>query len=68
MALESHGLTIAFELYDLGQRLVATRYRRENPEATDSEVAARIREWTLDRPGAPLGDADGVPRQPATLN
>lgn len=53
------GMAIAFELADLGARMVETRFRREHPDAGDDEVAAHVRAWWLDRPGAPDGDCPG---------
>jgi Rv0078B-related antitoxin len=50
------GLRIAIELTELGARLREQRYRREHPAATDDEVSAFMRQWWLDRPGAPNGD------------
>jgi hypothetical protein len=56
------GVEVACELAELAADLVESTYRREHPGATDAEVASRLREWWTDRPGAPHGDADGVPR------
>lgn len=53
------GLATAFELADLGARMVETRFRRDHPNATDDEVAARVSEWWHDRSGAPDGDCPG---------
>jgi hypothetical protein len=61
MADEATGLRLAFELTDLGMRLVAQRYRREHPAASEDEVDAAVQAWLLDRPGAPHGDAEGRP-------
>jgi hypothetical protein len=59
------GLALAFELTDLGARLLAQRYRREHPDATEAEVEAVLQAWFLDRPGAPFGD--GPPGRLVTL-
>jgi hypothetical protein len=59
MAQHHGSLAIAFELAEMGARMVETRFRREHPEATDAEVAERLRAWWHDRPGAPQGDCPG---------
>lgn len=58
----SGGLVTAFELAELGARMVEARFRREHPDATDEAVAAHVRAWWLDRPGAPDGDCIGRQR------
>lgn len=55
------GMAIAFELAEMGARMVETKFRREHPDADDDEVAAHVRAWWLDRPGAPHGDCPGRP-------
>jgi hypothetical protein len=55
------GVALAFELTETGAAMRAQRYRREHPRATEEEVAAVVKAWMLERPGAPLGDAEGVP-------
>ena len=61
------GLALALELTDLGLRLRAQRFRRENPNATEDDVETFVRGWLLERPGAPMGDAPGrlvdIPRR-----
>lgn len=69
-------MAIAFELAEMGARMVEARYRREHPDADadadagadadDAEVAAHVRAWWLDRPGAPHGDRP-VRRTPTIL-
>ena len=56
------GVVLACELADLGADLLATRLRRQQPELSSDEVAAKVREWWLDRRGAPYGDSPGVVR------
>lgn len=46
----------------MGAHMVEARFRREHPDAPEDEVAARVRAWWLDRPGAPDGDAVGRAR------
>jgi hypothetical protein len=53
------GVAQSFELTELGMRMLAQRYRREHPEATEREVEDHVRAWLRDRPGAPDGDAVG---------
>ncbi|MFN0029999.1 MAG: hypothetical protein ACKV2O_22825 [Acidimicrobiales bacterium] len=52
-------LEVALALTELGSRLQAQRYRRDHPEAGEAEVAAAVRAWFRDRPGAPDGDGVG---------
>jgi hypothetical protein len=53
------GVEIVFELLEFAQQIRAERHRRENPEATEAEVAEVVRAWMMDRPGAPHGDTVG---------
>jgi len=60
MASSDHpGLALALELTELGSELVAQRYRREHPAASDDEVDEAVAAWFAQRPGAPDGDAVG---------
>ena len=52
-------LAVALELAELGARMVEARFRREHPDASDEVVAAHVRAWWLERPGAPFGDCTG---------
>lgn len=54
-------LRMAFEMAEMGARMVEAKYRREHPDATDEAVADHIARWWGDRPGAPHGDAAGRP-------
>jgi hypothetical protein len=54
-------LRIALELHDLGVRMQRQRLRREHPQWSDAELAAAMRAWMRDRPGAEHGDAVGTP-------
>jgi hypothetical protein len=54
-----NGLETAFELADFAARMVETKFRRENPDATDEQVRAAVGAWWADRPGAPDGDSPG---------
>jgi len=53
------GLQAALELTELGAQLVAQRYRRENPLASEAEVRRVVTVWFADRRIAPIGDAEG---------
>jgi hypothetical protein len=46
-------------MYEFGEQMYRARLRRERPDATVGEIEERVREWRLDRPGAPMGDAVG---------
>lgn len=50
----------ALELTELGAQMRAQRHRRENPDASEDEIAEVVRRWMVDRPGAPHGDACGA--------
>ncbi len=54
-------LRLAFDLYDLSERMLRQKLRRKHPEATESEIDAKIGEWLQHRPGAEHGDAEGQP-------
>jgi hypothetical protein len=55
------GLQAVLDLAELGESMLRQRLRREEPDISDAELDARIAEWRSARPGAPVGDADGVP-------
>lgn len=54
-------LSLAFEMYELGEQMQRARLRRLNPAASETDINASIRSWLLTRPGAVLGDAEGRP-------
>jgi hypothetical protein len=54
-------LSLAFEMYELGEQMQRARLRRLNPDASDVDIDALIRSWLLTRPGAAFGDAGGRP-------
>lgn len=56
------GVAIACELAEMGAHMVEARFRREHPDVSEGDVAEQVRRWWLDRPGAPDGDAVGIPR------
>jgi hypothetical protein len=57
----SERLRLAFDLYELGEELLRQRFRREHPEMSAGDIETRVEEWRLRRPGAELGDGEGVP-------
>lgn len=57
----SERLRVAFDLYEVGEELLRQRFRREHPEMSPDAIEARVIEWRLRRPGAELGDGEGVP-------
>lgn len=54
-------MRMTFELYELAERMMEQKLRRENPGASDAEIEEGIRAWLRRRPGAELGDGPGVP-------
>lgn len=50
---------MALELTELGARLLAQRYRREHPDASEAEVRSAVATWMVDRRQAPEGDGSG---------
>jgi hypothetical protein len=59
--MAKYPLLVACELTELGRELVAQRYRRANPAATEVEVAKAVAVWMSDRSQAPNGDGVGTP-------
>lgn len=59
-------LGIALELYQVGERMLRQRLRRERPQATSEEIDAEVSRWLQRRPGAEHGDFPG-PRSTRTL-
>ncbi len=53
------GVAVALELLEFAKQMRAERHRRDEPGATDEEVAEVVRLWSMERPGAPFGDAEG---------
>ena len=49
-----------FELFDFGVEMMAANLRRRHPEASPAQIEAMLEAWLLERPGAALGDSDGV--------
>jgi hypothetical protein len=55
------GVRCALELYELAERMLEQRLRREHPEWSLADVDAEIERWLLRRPGAEFGDGVGRP-------
>jgi len=57
----------ALELLDVAERMLRRRLRREDPHVTEEAIEERVLAWYRQRPGAELGDGQGVigswPRQ-----
>jgi hypothetical protein len=52
---------LTFELNEAGLEIMAMNLRRRNPEASEAKIRELLIAWMRERPGAPTGDADGVP-------
>jgi Rv0078B-related antitoxin len=52
-------LILALELYEVGERMLRQRLRRERPHATPEEIDAEVGRWLRRRPGAEYGDHPG---------
>lgn len=52
---------LTFDLSETARRMMAMNLRRRNPTATEEEIERRLVEWTMTRPGAEHGDAEGRP-------
>ena len=53
-------LRMAFELIDVAERMLRQRLRRESPGISDDVLEARVSAWYERRPGAELGDGEGI--------
>jgi len=54
-------LRVALELYEVGEKMLRQRLRRENPGASGEQIDAEIAAWLRRRPGAEHGDHPGPP-------
>jgi hypothetical protein len=52
-------LRIALDMFGLGESIMRQNLRRRFPDASQTEIEAKIWEWLSDRPGAEYGDAPG---------
>jgi hypothetical protein len=51
------------DLFDIGERMMRQRVRRQRPGASDAEIEEVVAIWRTARPGAELGDAPGRRRE-----
>jgi hypothetical protein len=51
-----------FDLYQTAKDLMQQNLRRRYPEASEEEIAERLRAWLHHRPGAEHGDVSGPVR------
>jgi hypothetical protein len=56
---EMQRLRTALDLFELGERMLRQRLRREQPDAAEAEIDEAVRRWLRRRPGAEDGDAVG---------
>jgi Rv0078B-related antitoxin len=54
-------LRMAFELIDVAERMLRQRLRREQPDISEQALDEHINAWYARRPGAELGDGEGIP-------
>lgn len=54
-------LEAALEMWADGVSIMRESLRRRRPGATADEIEAAVESWLQTRPGAELGDAEGVP-------
>lgn len=52
---------LTVQLADAGIDMMRQNLRRRHPEASEEEIASRLRDWLRERPGAEYGDACGEP-------
>lgn len=55
-------LRLTLDLFQSGLEIKRQNLRREFPHLTEEELAARLKTWLHDRPGAEHGDCSGRPR------
>lgn len=52
---------VVFDLNEAGLAIMRANLRRRHPRATESEIEGLLVRWLRERPGAPGGDAEGIP-------
>ena len=52
---------VIIELFELSQRAFLHKLKKKHPNLTEEETASELRKWYQLRPGAELGDAEGIP-------
>lgn len=55
--VDAFGATL--DLFHTGIDVMRQSLRRRHPEATEQEIARRLRAWLLERPGAESGECPG---------
>ncbi len=55
-------LRMSLAMYEDGLAIEREKLRRQHPDADDETIGRLLAAWLQHRPGALLGDADGVPR------
>jgi hypothetical protein len=58
-------LRLAFDLYEVAEKMMRQNLRRRNPGASEAEIEALLLDWRRSRPGAEHGDASGPGFRPA---
>lgn len=61
MSTPAERMRIAFDLFEMGERMYRQRMRREHPDADDAAIDELVTAWLHERPGAEHGDAPGRP-------
>jgi len=54
-------MQITFELCEAAEQMKRLTLKRQHPDASEEEIERMIVAWYRHRPGAELGDGDGVP-------
>jgi hypothetical protein len=49
------------ELINVAERAFVYKLKKKDPDISEEAVQLAVRNWYQERPGAELGDADGVP-------
>jgi hypothetical protein len=53
-------LELALEMFEDGVAIQRENLRRRYPRASDAEIERALADWLASRPGAELGDGEGV--------
>ncbi len=59
-------LSVTFDLFETGVRLMRQNLRRQHPGVSDEDIDRLLGAWLRHRPGAEAGDATGRPVDPRT--
>ncbi len=57
---EAERLEAALEMWEDGVSIMRENLRRQSADATDEEIEVALDTWLTTRPGAELGDAEGL--------